>query len=210
MNIDEAKNFVMAIARKNQLGNFPIHQLNLYFQRAQLSVIDELRERYEFTSLISDYLSKLIETKEVFNQQDRFYKPLDYMYWVDFYSFNFTNHSCGNVQKEWTPIELIPQHKLSYRASSTIVKADTEYPVGVNYGAYYIVLPAPQKITLTYVRLPIQPIWGYNVVDDRLVYDPSISQDFELPESVHTDICYKVLSYMGISTRDADLYGATK
>jgi hypothetical protein len=211
MNIDEAKDFIFAIARKNQIGNIPITQLNGYFERAQLDIVSELRTAFQQTSIISDNLSPLITPVEIYNQGDVFNKPSDYLYWVDLYSFAFTNNKdCGVLpDKQWVPIELIPQNKLAYRNRSTIVPADTMYPVAVDYDKYYLVLPAPSKVQLTYIRVPKKPKWGYIDTPQRPVYDPTTSQDFELPEITHKEICFRVLSFMGIATRDADLYQTT-
>lgn len=210
MDINQARNHVLNIARKNQLGSFKPSELDLYFQRAQIDIINELRANYEWTSLISDQLSKLVTQIEVFNTGEKFNKPQDYMYWVDFFAFNYTNKSCGDVAREWTPIELITQNKLAYRASSSIVKADTNNPVAVNFPDYFLVLPTPSKIILTYVREPRQPVWAYTTNSNQtLSYDAINSQQLELPDSLHDLICNRVLNYMGLSTRDSDLYQAT-
>lgn len=209
MNIDEARTYVLSIARKNQLGSFTPSQLDIYFQRAQMQIINNLRVNYEWNSLVSDQLSKLVVTQEVFNRGEKFFKPADYLYWVSFFAHTFTNESCGNVTKEWAPVELITQDKLANRMSSTIVKPTTDYPVAINYSDHYLIFPSPGKITLTYVRVPKHPKWGYTTSNDRLVYNPSTSQDLELPDSLHDEICTRVLNYMGLSTRDENLYSAT-
>lgn len=211
MNINEAKDYIFAIARKNQVGNIPIAQLNAYLERAQLDIVSELRNSFQQTSIISDNLSTLVQTVELYNSGDKFNKPTDHLYWVDIYSFAFTNSKdCGVApDKEWVPIELIPQNKLAYRNRSTIVPAETLYPIAVDYDKYYLVLPAPTKVLLTYIRIPKKPKWGYIDTPQRPIYDPSTSQDFELPDITHKDICFRVLSYMGIAIRDADLYQTT-
>lgn len=210
MNINQAKDYIFAIARKNQIGNIPINQLNLYFERAQLDIVSDLRKGYQFNSIIADNLSPLVQTVEIYNSGDRFLKPLDHMYWVDIYSNAYTNSDqCGGTpEKQWVPIELIPQNKLAYRIKSTIVKAATLYPVAVDYDKYYLVMPIPDKIQLTYIRTPKPPAWNYTD-GPRPIYNPVGSQDFELPDITHQDICFKVLSFMGIATRDADLYQTT-
>jgi len=211
MNINEAKDYIFAIARKNQIGNIPITQLNIYFERAQLDIVTELRDVFEATSILSDNLSTLVQPVEVYNSGDKFNKPEDYLHWVDIFSHAFTNaKDCGVApDKEWVPIELIPHNKLAYRNRSTIVPADRLFPVAVNYDKYFLVLPVPSKIQLTYIRLPKKPVWGYTDTPQRPIYDPLTSQDFELPTIMHKDICFRVLSYMGIATRDADLYQTT-
>lgn len=211
MNINEAKDYIFAIARKNQIGNIPITQLNLYFERAQLDMVATLRGSYHETSILSDNLSPLVDPIEIYNQGDIFNKPPDYLYWVDIYSFAFANaNSCDIAPtKQWVPVELIPLNKLAYRNRSTIVPADTIYPVTVDYDKYFLVLPVPSKIQLTYIRAPKKPRWGYTDTPLSAVYNPLTSQDFELPEVTHKDICFKVLSYMGIATRDAQLYQTT-
>jgi hypothetical protein len=62
------------------------------------------------------------------------------------------------------------------------------------------------KITMTYLRTPNIPVWGYVLdANGRPQYDPSTSVDIESPDETHNDIAIRVLRYLGISIREMQL-----
>ena len=50
--------------------------------------------------------------------------------------------------------------------------------------------------------------WGYVVVNEQAVYDPSETQNFQLHESEQPDLVIKILKLGGISIEDPSLYSA--
>ena len=50
--------------------------------------------------------------------------------------------------------------------------------------------------------------WGYVVVNEQAVYDPSVSRNFQLHESEQADLVVKILKLGGISIEDPSLYSA--
>ena len=64
-------------------------------------------------------------------------------------------------------------------------------------------------IFLEYVRKPKNPHWGYTMVNDMYVFNPSSPNtvELELPEKTHSEIAQRMLSYIGISLRDGEPLG---
>ena len=54
-------------------------------------------------------------------------------------------------------------------------------------------------MSISYVRRPDKPKWGYVVVNKRALYDPTNSVHFSLHKSEEVDITYKILKYAGVS-----------
>ena len=50
--------------------------------------------------------------------------------------------------------------------------------------------------------------WGYVVVNEKAVYNPSSSRNFDLHESERADLVAKILKLAGISMEDQELYQA--
>ncbi len=52
--------------------------------------------------------------------------------------------------------------------------------------------------------------WGYQVVNEKPMYDPSTSQNFGLHASEQADVVINILKLAGISIEDRELYGAAQ
>lgn len=223
MTIDEAKQYIYGQARKNQVGNITVAQLNIYFKRAQLEIVNDLmgnieeyqpgrpvpKKAFEMTSIISDDLATLIKSSDITQVSGGVVtKPTDYMYFVNMEADYFTNpETCDDSgYQSWVQVDFVTHGEKAARMNSQINYPDAYTPIAVNYNGTFQVYPdATQKVRLTYMRKPLDPVWGYTITNSAPVYNSGSSQDFELPEPVHTKICQKVLEYIGISTRDGEL-----
>lgn len=221
MNINQAVTYILAKARKNQVGHIPPEHLNIYFQRAQYAVINELWGNkqdyqagrpvppisYEQTSTISDELAPLVEQEQYRNPGEAINKPSDYLYFINTEAYIYYNDGT----EAWVPVILTTQAEKNKKLNSTIIYPRHTAPICVNTGDRLEIYPSDLlTVRLTYLRKPEPPVWAYTVSNNRPVYDPVNSQGFELPETVHNEIVERVLSYIGISTRDNNLYQASE
>ena len=64
---------------------------------------------------------------------------------------------------------------------------------------------------LLYLRKPKTPKWSYKIVGGNAVFNAGATdkQDIDLHESLYERFVVKVLSYMGLSLKDADVTQAT-
>jgi hypothetical protein len=103
-------------------------------------------------------------------------------------------------------VEFATHGEKAMRLNSQINYPELENPMAVNYSSFFEVHPSSMlRGRITYIRKPLDPAWGYTTVNSAPVYNAGTSQNFELPEQVHTKICQKILEYIGISTRDGEL-----
>ena len=222
MTIDQAKQYIEAKARKNQVGSISINDFNLYFERSQIEKIEELwqptdtqiinkvsRQGYSASSTISDKLSRLVVTTTLPVSTEGFVQlPSDYMYFVNLESKWYENPTDKGASPEinqWVQVSKVGHHQRDHRVNSELVGADAQYPVFLNYGTQFEVIGA-NNVRLTYIKIPNKPVWAFTEVNNAPVYDPANSNDWELPDSVHNDLVEKVLTYIGVSTRDNNLY----
>jgi hypothetical protein len=214
MTIDEAKKFIEGQARLNQIGNISPAQLNIYFKRAQLEIVDELRALFEASSIISDELSPLVSTTDITQITSGVAnKPTDFRFVIppleaDYY-VNATD--TDPAYQNYVPVYFITHNEKALRLNSQIDYPTREVPIAINYNGYFQIYPdTVQKIRLTYIKTPTDPIWAYTTTNSSPVYDSLNSVQFTLPEPTHLRICWKVLGYFGISLRDADLVQNTE
>ena len=60
-------------------------------------------------------------------------------------------------------------------------------------------------INIRYVRRPSLVNWGYAVINDKSLYNPNISADFQLHGSEETELVYKILKLAGINLKATDV-----
>ena len=76
------------------------------------------------------------------------------------------------------------------------------------------VFPDEIKSVMMYVyHLPINPPqWSYVTIAGKPVYNPSDSTQFRLPVRVHGELVIKILEYLGVNLREAQVvqYAAEK
>lgn len=222
MTIDEAKQYVYAKARKNQVGNIKLTDLNVFFKRAQDEVVNALwgqvqeyqpgrpipKKAFEITSTISDDLAPLVTTTTLYNLISGVAnKPSDFLYYINLEADYFVNNPDLPGYQSWVQVDEITHIEKPLRLNSQINYPKAEFPVAVNYGTYFKVYPEnTQRVQITYIRKPLTPYWAYTTINGQPVYNAGGSQDFELGAGVHNMICEKVLEYFGVSTRDEELF----
>jgi hypothetical protein len=59
--------------------------------------------------------------------------------------------------------------------------------------------PDYDSVTVSYIRKPAKPIWGYVVVNDKPLWNSSTSTHFELHASEESELVYRILTYVGIA-----------
>ena len=62
------------------------------------------------------------------------------------------------------------------------------------------------RITIQYYRKPAPINWGFNVIDQNALYDPSKSINFELHASEENNLVIKILALAGIAMKDPSIY----
>ena len=139
-----------------------------------------------------------------------------------------TNDDGGDPNKELLrgKIELVTHDQLSYRLHSEILYPDQNSYIAVMFDKGFEIYgfePALnadgiqsdlaelkasdyKQIYLVYIAKPPSPHWGYTMVNNQYVYNPSNenTQQLTLPSKTHKEIAQRMLSYIGISLRDQE------
>jgi len=216
MTIDEAKQYIQGKARQNQVGHVPIDKLNIFFERAQLEVVDALWSQVEVNQTIVDEISPITTTVNlnptVINafKGNKYTIPSNFMHLLNLERTYFINPTATTDSEiRDLNIELLTNAEFNARLGSQINFPNSQYPIAKQVGNEWIVVTgvaANFSLIATYVRKPITPKWAFTVSSGQEIYDAGNSINFELPETTHNEICEKVLSYIGVSTRDMELY----
>mgnify|MGYP003671747407 FL=1 len=112
----------------------------------------------------------------------------------------------ASVYSKIVSVRPVDDFELSNILGSSIVAPTKEYPVlafyqeGVQYHPKDI-----GSVDFVYLRRPAKGLWAYTTPTSKPEYDAANSIDLEWPEQVFNEIAVRILSFVGINLREADL-----
>ena len=119
------------------------------------------------------------------------------------------SYSKGGVMQNSNVAERIAINEALEYAYSPLGRWTEQRPVYMEYpssGKLRIkIYPYPHhdssidKVSISYIRKPLKPNWGYVVVNDKPLYNSNTSQDFELHLSEESELVYRILAFTGIA-----------
>lgn len=182
---------------------------------------------YEITSLVKDYLSAIKPKVKIEVVNGIALLPTDYIHRsaarVTAYSNEllqeYQNDDCCDdlvqtpkkpttisVSKVY-PITFLTDSQFDSALNSVSRKPTIQYPIArMEAGTIEI---APRSITefeFSYIRYPKKPVWAFtNNANGTVSYNPTGSQDIELPEICATEVVLACLQKLGIAIRETQL-----
>jgi hypothetical protein len=226
INVNELKIFIDFIANKEQSGTaYSIIQLNNAMQAANIDLYklryglpeDYIpgmplpRQAYEVTQKIKDDLRAFKEKISIpVDQFGIMQLPSNYVHKTAIEYVKITNSPDCEIPEALTKsVEIIDDDKWSERVSNTIKKPTLDFPI-CNFLKDSIRFEPKNlgQVELSYLRIPIKPIWGYTFQNGVEVYNASTSVDLEWNEILFTDIAKLILNYLSINLKDGELQQA--
>ena len=209
MTIDEIYKFVQFMANKEQRGFIKPSEFNMLAKRAQLDVLKERVGKASPSGSIIGYkdsaqLSDELYPVTVFEASltvsgDLFTFPADYLHFI---SLKYGNNS----------VEMVSLGELNSRRESSLVDPSGRYPVGVIEASGIRVYTdtigesnTNNDAKLTYIKKPSDPNWAYTIVNNIEIYNSSDSTQITLSDSTHKEIANRILGYVGINLREAEI-----
>tara|TARA_R110002020_G_scaffold345545_1_gene559509 strand:- start:28 stop:801 length:774 start_codon:yes stop_codon:yes gene_type:complete len=116
-------------------------------------------------------------------------------------------------------IEEVQPNEILAINNSPLIKPDKKHPVytrkynnQVNlypmYGFPNTVTSTTGSISCTYTTPPTKPSWGYVVVNQKALYDPTNTTNFDLHEAEESELIYKILKLSGAAIKRDDVLKA--
>jgi hypothetical protein len=216
--INQVYTTVLAIINKDNRGYVSPLEFNLYAELAQMSLFEELFHKYSksivkqnarmYHSEFSDIPKHIREVIDIFTSETGIsYSNPDLLWYPqanDFYRHVFMYIKNGGDFEEVSKMEI------NRVLNNNLIAPTLQYPVYISLNGGYRLYPNTingGNVSLTYIRKPKQPKWTYQVVGGNPLYNPTATdfQDFELPESMFSDLVVKILGYAGVEIREADI-----
>ena len=197
------------MANKEQRGFIKPSEFNMLAKRAQLDVLKERVGKASPSGSIIGYkdsaqLSDELYPVTVFEASltvsgDLFTFPADYLHFI-------------SLKYGYNSVEMVSLGELNSRRESSLVDPSGRYPVGVIEASGIRVYTdtigesnTNNDAKLTYIKKPSDPNWAYTIVNNIEIYNSSDSTQITLSDSTHKEIANRILGYVGINLREAEI-----
>jgi len=147
--------------------------------------------------------------------------PADIWYQATASFLEQLNNNCS-YDTNYRSIEFVSQHefdaKMRNSITSPVDNPQENDPILVTRNDKYFIYPYMPRITFTYIREPIQPVFDYDIINGIPVYlppgevhvngsvqdagTPSLSVEFEYPESCVDHLTDLIKTYIGIGNEN--------
>ncbi len=208
MNISEAFDFLNFWISKERGVFYTIPELQLITDRGQMSLYSDLQPKYATSQRVKDALAPFRDTYDFTTLVSGVVSVpanQNYLNLLDLQIY-FTQDS--RVQYRGVP--MVNEDVRAARLNSQIDPVTEFDPFGeqTGVGNFRIYPVALYNGTVTFLRRPVAPVFGYTVVSGRvIVYNSGTSTQLEWTEAWQNAVLLKALSSIGINLSDQQVQG---
>jgi len=231
IDIDKFHTFFYLIANKNGIGTVTPSQFNSIVERALFAWTNkQISNQKEYqpgnpmprTSLDLDQASidRLKHLKETHTVSclggempipNGVTKDINGVIMPEYWTLSRLTHKYQSNGKIVTqPISIVKDNEWAINLSSSIVAPTKKRAIANIQSDNFLIEPSSliNLVTLVYLRVPNTPVWGYNLTNNRPVYDSSKSQSIDAPKQAFNEIAMIALELIGIVIREPELVQA--
>jgi len=203
ISVDTVYQRVLALANKEQRGYITPQEFNLLAAQAQMEIFEQyfydqnqadrnLKNSTEFSNpdeILDEKLSIFKRTATLAIGGGIATLP------NQLYRLGMVYTTLGSIE-----LEQLTEEEALYLNLSPIAMPTADLPAFVRTGQLALkIYPASvTAITCNYIIAPTVPNWHYVVVNEKALYNPGPSVDFELHDSDMAELVYKILALAGI------------
>jgi len=210
VSIDNVYQKVLAIANKEQRGYITPQDFNLFADQVQMDIFEQyFYDINQFNRIpgnsteYADMLDLLEEKIAIFKN----IKPLFYQ--SPYYQKPRELYRLGTLETGFGEIEQVTHKEYLNIKLSPLARPTLKRAVFIDMPRGYRVYPTfTNNVSCHYIRKPIKANWGYSVIGENALYDPSKSEDFQLHASEENNLILKILALAGIAIKDPTVYQA--
>jgi hypothetical protein len=117
-----------------------------------------------------------------------------------------SGQSATSTVEKIVGVKPVDDGEINSLLSSSIVAPTLDYPILAFFedGIQYY----PKNLSsaeLTYLHRPTVPNWAFIIINDRPIYNAGASIDLEWSEQVFNEIAIRILAFVGVNLREAEL-----
>ena len=235
VNIDAVYQTVLALANKEQRGYITPQEFNLFANQAQQSIFEQYfydlnqfkrvpgnqSNHADMTSIIEEKIAlfnRRITTAQTSQNGVSFSThslPNDFYRFINVQA-NYATRTTSYIKlaQEQRIVEVVSIARANELLhSGPLVRPTSSRPICYlqgelitdNQPLQLITFPEVRSLRIDYVARPEQVQWGYVVVNEKAIWNPNRSENFQLHESEQKNLINKILKLAGISIEDAGL-----
>ena len=224
MTIDEVYKLVQIFANKEQRGFISPSDFNLLAKQAEhelynkrLSIVKQKSPTRKSQGLYAENLSPELARQDIAtfltqSSVNTSSKLSPYLGVTVTLTSDYVESMFINVDEHHDiPEDIVEPKDVNQILRSSLVKPSIEYPIallGEASGASKVFSVFPESIDKVIIYHYINtntPKWSYVTVAGKPVHDSSSSTEFQISSRCHGEIVVKILEYLGVSIREADV-----
>ena len=218
VSIDTVYQRVLALANKEQRGYITPQEFNLFANQAQMEIFEQyFYDTKQFNRTpgndteFSDPVQMLNEKLSIFEvERDNVWTQI-----------NLDNHMIlpqevyrlGNIVVNQSQVEMLTSKEFDTAKLTYLTAPTSSRPIGCLVGGVLKISTsattdtnaAASNISINYIRRPNAVSWGYVVVNQKAMYDPTNTVDFELHSSEQSELTGRILALAGITLKQPEL-----
>ena len=215
INVDTVYQRVLALANKEQRGYITPQEFNLMAAHAQMEILEQYLydinqlERVPNNDREYTHLPRLIHEKLSFFKKTATSVTVT-VGKVDLASAIPDLYKIGSIYTTNNVIfEEVKADELIALNRSTLARPSVTQPVYLFEDGDIRIVPGTvsASLSINYIRIPTRPRWGYVVVGEKALYDPTPAKttNFELHAAEEVELVYKILKLAGIAIQRDDV-----
>ena len=229
MTIDEIYRLVQTFANKEQRGFITPKDFNLLAKQAELElynkrlsmILEKSPQRKQaglYAESLSPELAELDIAHFLFNtrisvaNQSVSSNGSAVTFDADYIESIFLLPSEDHGITTNIPVEIVSRKDVNQILRSSLVKPSIEYPIALvsrsSNTPRKLISVFPEyvsRINVIYYLYDNEPKWDYVTVAGKPVYNSAGSTQFAISSRVHGELVVKILEYLGVTIREADL-----
>ena len=204
VSVDTVYQRVLALANKEQRGYITPQEFNLFANHAQLEIVDQyFYDINQFGRLpgndteYSDMLDLLNEKLGALKRNNQSVTTTNGV--VTNSDMPDDVYKMGTITFAGSEVERVEHNELVQLSSSPLTAPTSKRPLYTEGSNGITIHPPLSAVKISYVKTPNNVNWGYVVVGEKALYDPSKSTHFSLHKSEESELVYKILMLAGIT-----------
>ena len=228
VSVDIVYKTVLYILNKEQRGYITPDEFNRLGEQVQMETFEQYFEELNQQLRVSENDSEYANRVKNLDEKIDIFKTTGTTIYdaAGEYFYGPSNlHRLGTViYKDIKEVQRTQRNEFLLINKSPLTKPTTTYPIYIHEGEHQTAAGPPPvlhpifhvypssittsaDITITYIKKPSAPIWGYtiNATTGAFIYSAAASTEFELHPSEQVNIILQILMYSGVIIRDPQI-----
>ena len=215
ISIDSVYQQVLAIANKEQRGYITPQEFNLFARKAQLDIFENTFHDYKMALLKPTSAIKIADDVDMLREKVSLFRVVGAavnnstgvitfgtkpIHWLE----TVYDTTEKRVYEEINAEDFVYMETMIYKKISPHINRPVFYRKTSDTLVLRPVLGV-NTIKCDYITKPVDPNWGYVVVQEKALYNSNTSVNFELHDSEEGSLVNKILELAGISMKKPTL-----